>query len=282
MWKFINEHPIGNDIIINENRLYDNVILHVVLECDTPVNTASGELLPCLELSIDERLVDEYEKLQQSTGWIACEQHFHKQDPFLLKIWQHSLIVERLEMKINYINQIYRQTNSDWNETFYRLLARNFGFKVNSDPFEMLARSVPMNILMKHRDNLFQIEALLFGQSGMLNNVLLGDDYFLKLRDEYSFLYQKYGLRAIESHQWKFLRLRPVNFPTIRIAQFAALICCSHALFSYLQDAKSLKEIVELFNVKASKYWDVHYNFNQPSVKKVETFGFDSDSEFGD
>ena len=143
-----------------------------------------------------------------------------------------------------------------------------FGFKVNAIPFEILARSLPLHILEKHKSNLYQIEALLFGNSGLLNKQLLGDEYFLKLRDEYSFLYKKYKLRGIENHVWKFLRLRPGNFPTIRISQFAALIEKTNGLFSKILESKHVKELQELFKVQASEYWESHYNFNKSSNKK--------------
>ena len=125
---------------------------------------------------------------------------------------------------------------NDWNETFYQMLARNFGFKVNAVPFELLAKAVPLSVLAKHKNDLFQLEALLFGCAGLLNEELVGDDYFLELRKEFSFLYKKYKLKTVEGHLWKFLRLRPVNFPTIRIAQFAKLIHQSTALFSRLRN----------------------------------------------
>ncbi len=143
-----------------------------------------------------------------------------------------------------------------------------FGFKVNALPFELLAKSLPLQILAKHKNNLSQLEALLFGNSGLLNEELIGDDYFLALRNEYSFLYKKYGLKGIESHLWKFMRLRPGNFPTVRISQLAALVHRSNGLFSKIIEIEELEVLKELFKVKASVYWNEHYRFNKPSPRK--------------
>jgi hypothetical protein len=174
-------------------------------------------------------------------------------------------MIERLQSKTAEILKIHEQNKNNWNETFYQLLARNFGMKTNALPFEMLAKSLPLQILSKHKNDLFQIEALLFGQSGLLNETLLGDDYFLSLRKEYSYLYKKYGLSGIESHLWKFMRLRPINFPTIRIAQLAMLIHHSSALFSRILETNHLEDLRKLFDITASEYWNTHYSFNRIS-----------------
>jgi hypothetical protein len=183
-------------------------------------------------------------------------------------------MIERLEQKTEEINRRLKQNNNDWNETFYQMIARMFGFKVNSLPFELLAKSVPIQILTKHKSSIFQLEALLYGSAGLLNQQLLGDDYFLKLRDEYSYLYKKYNLPSIEGHLWKFFRLRPVNFPTVRISQLAALVHRSHGLFAKIMETETLENLKGLFDVKASSYWDTHYNFNKSAGNfSVKTLG---------
>jgi hypothetical protein len=182
-------------------------------------------------------------------------------------------MIERLENKTSEILKRLEENKFNWNETFYQSLARMFGFKVNALPFEMLSKAVPLSVIAKHKNDLFQIEALLFGTSGLLNDELIGDDYFLRLRSEYSFLYKKYNLKPIGSYLWKFMRLRPRNFPTIRIAQFAALIHRSEALFSKIIEVDKLSQLSELFNVCASDYWDTHFRFNLPSVKRKKELG---------
>lgn len=257
----------------NTDAAYDNVILHVVEQHDKSVQVKKHEL-PTLEISYPPAILENLEQLLKSGRWIACEDKLSKVDPFILRFWFSSLMIERLQSKTNDILAILQQNKNNWNETFYQLLSRNFGMKTNALPFELLAKSLPLNILSKHKNNLFQIEALLFGQSGLLNEALLGDDYFLALRKEYSYLYQKYGLSGMESHVWKFMRLRPINFPTIRIAQLAMLIHHSSALFSRILETNDLDSLRHLFDVSASEYWDNHYRFNKISEEnKQKTLG---------
>ena len=243
---------------------YNNVILHVVEQHDKPVQVKNHEL-PTLEIRYPAEILENYEQLLKSKRWVPCEEKLPDVDPFILRFWYSSLMIERLQSKTGDILTILEQNKSNWNETFYQLLSRNFGMKTNALPFEMLAKSLPLNVLSKHKNNLFQLEALLFGQSGLLNATLLGDDYFLSLRKEYSYLYKKYGLSGIESYLWKFMRLRPINFPTIRIAQLATLIHHSSALFSRILETENPNELRKLFDVSASEYWNTHYSFNKIS-----------------
>lgn len=248
----------------DQDAAYDNVILHVVEIHDKDIQV-KNHLLPTLEISYPAEILNNYEELLRSEKWIPCQERLPEHDPFLLRFWFSSLMIERLQSKTGAILDILQQNKNNWNETFYQLLARNFGMKTNALPFELLAKSLPLQILSKHKNDLFQIEALLFGQSGLLNEALLGDDYFLALRKEYSFLYKKYSLAGIESHLWKFMRLRPINFPTVRIAQLAQLIHRSSALFSRILETEKMDELRKLFEVSASEYWDTHYRFNKLS-----------------
>ncbi len=255
------------------DKAYNNVILHVVENNDQQIARFDKEIIPAFEIRYPEILGINYRNLLDSKSWVACENQFHKVDPLVLQLGFNRLMIERLEEKTDEIVTRLVQNSNDWNSAFYQMLARAFGFKVNTLPFELLAKSLPIEILAKHKNNLFQIEALLFGNSGMLNNQLLGDQYFLELRDEYSFLFKKYNLKAIESHLWKFMRLRPGNFPTIRISQLAALIHRSQGLFSKVIEIENISQLKELFKVQASEYWNTHYSFNktssQNSVKEL-------------
>ncbi len=249
------------------DKAYDNVILHVVETDDSPVKRNNDKLIPTLLLIYPEQLQVNYQNLLDAKTWIACQNQFHKVDPIILQLGFNRLMIERLENKTDEILERLAQNGNDWNETFYQVLAKMFGFKVNAVPFELLAKSLPLQILAKHKNSLQQLEALLFGNSGMLNNQLLGDDYYLNLRNEYSFLFKKYKLKGIESHLWKFMRLRPGNFPTIRISQFAALIYRSHGLFSKIIEFEKLDDLKELFKVSTSEYWNSHYSFNKLSKR---------------
>ena len=255
---------------------YDSVVLHVVGRHDQEILRSDGTRIPELVLAFPEHLLHRYEQLLTSKTWIPCQNNFHAVDPFILKIGFNRLMVERLQEKTTEIHERLLANQYDWSETFYQFLVRNFGFKVNALPFELLAKSLSRKIVSKHADHLFQVEALLFGQSGLLHEELIGDDYFLQLREEYGFLYKKYGLRPIAGHLWKFLRLRPVNFPTLRIAQLAALMARNPDILQAVLDAGHPGEIICLFEVKASGYWDKHYKFNYPSRKCVKHLGADS------
>ncbi|MFT5763252.1 MAG: hypothetical protein ACI8X3_000671, partial [Saprospiraceae bacterium] len=163
----------------------------------------------------------------------------------------------------------------NWEETFYQFLAKGFGVKVNTEPFEQLAKSLPMIILSKHKTSLIQLEALLFGQSGMLENTF-EEEYPIRLQKEYAFLRKKHRLNPIPGESWKFMRMRPANFPSIRIAQFATLVYQSAHLFSKILAAKNVKELENMFEVKISNYWQTHYIFDKLSIKRNKALGKNS------
>lgn len=253
---------------------YDNVILHVVLENDQAVKNKFGDIIPCIEMNkrIPAGYLAKYQKLQHNEYWIPCQHHIHQINPFHVNIWLDRLLVERLEYRTkNMVIDLVR-TKNNWEESFYRFLSRAFGFKVNSLAFETLARSLPLSVLLKHKNSLFQIESLLFGQAGLLDQAF-EDDYPNKLKKEYGFLKKKYGLHSIPTASWKFLRMRPANFPTIRIAQLATLIFQSSHLFSKILTAGNVEELENAFDVKLSNYWKNHYVFDKASVKKQKKLG---------
>ncbi|KAA3631520.1 MAG: DUF2851 family protein [Bacteroidetes bacterium] len=251
------------------DRAYDNVILHVVYEEDRPIFDANGERIPCMELRrrITPRVLAMYEKLMRSEKWIPCEYHFTNVPEITRNLWLDRLLVERLEDRCVSMQNLLESNKNDWEETFYQCLARGFGLKVNTDAFEQLARSLPLVTLGRHRGQLFQIEALLFGQAGFLDFDFEGE-YPNKLKKEYSFLKQKYGLNPMAPAAWKFLRMRPANFPTIRIAQFAMLIFQTTHLFSKMLSAANVQEIENALTVITSSYWETHYVFDKPTSKK--------------
>jgi len=252
---------------------YRNTILHVVALSDIEVFNDLGSKIPALVIRWPDWITRNYEMLVRSHDWIACASFLYQVDPFKIKFFLNGIVIERLTQKIDVIGKLLSETRDDWGETFYCMLARSFGLRENALPFEMLARSLPQSILAHHHDSLFQIEALLFGQAGLLGDELFGDDYYLDLRKEYRFLAMKYGLKPIAGHLWKFMRMHPGNFPTIRIAQFAALIHHSRGLFAAIIEASNLSEIRQLFTLTASEYWDSHYSFNKPSVNRQKLFG---------
>jgi hypothetical protein len=257
-----------------EDKAYDNIILHVVHKADKVLYRSSGEEIPTLEIKdrIAPRLYYNYLDFKLSKDWIPCAKQIAAVPGLIFNNTIDRMVPERLEKKSLMILQSLRLNNNNWEETFYRQLARNFGFKTNAEPFELLAKSLPLVILGRHRSSLLQIEALLFGQAGMLEEHLC-DKYSLQLQNEYAFLKKKWKLQPIEKHLWKFLRLRPVNFPVIRIAQFAALIHRSNNLFSRTLEIETAEELAELLDVKASAYWEEHFMFDRSSSRREKNLG---------
>ena len=257
-----------------DDSAYDNVILHVVFNHDTEVFTSKNRKIQVLELAnlVNETLFEKYQSLVGEKRKIPCQHFLPTIDGFTLRNWQDRLVVERLERKADEIVNSLEETVNDWEETFFRLLAKNFGFKVNALPFEQVAKALPYKYLKKHNDNLFQLEALLLGQAGYLEANLV-DDYAMSLQTEYCFLKTKFNLKPIENHLWKMFRLRPSNFPTIRLVQFAKLIHGSSYLFSNCVESSSLREVRKLLDVHLSGYWENHFQLDKPSVTSSKTLG---------
>ena len=270
-------HVLASDWIKHlhqEDKAYNNVILHVVLEEDQTIARNNGELIPCLELRhrIPAGIEKQYAKLLQNTNWIPCHHLFAGVPEVKRNLWLDRLTVERLEEKTRYLQLVLHRTRTDWEESFYQILARSFGVKVNADAAEQLARSLPLRILRSHRQNLFQVEALFFGQAGILEGTF-NDDYPKRLKKEYLFLQKKYGLQSMKREQWKLLRLRPANFPTLRIAQFSSLMFSNTHLFAKILSALNVKEIEHLFDLKLSLYWHDHYVFDKHSPRRPKRLG---------
>lgn len=253
---------------------FSNLILHVVFDHDRIINDRNGVPVPTLELRgiINEDVYRRYQYYINNHHWIPCQTDIGRIRPLTMKSWLERLMIERLARKNHELETLLAHNTNNLSETFYQMLAGNFGFKVNEQPFRMLARLVPANILAKHKSSLFQIEALLFGTSGLLSSDYR-DAYPMALLHEYRFLQKKYDLVTMEKHLWKFLRLRPVNFPTIRIAQLAALVHGSESMFSRIISTTGVDELRSFFAVEASEYWHTHYNFDKEVPGKPKLLG---------
>jgi hypothetical protein len=258
---------------------YENVILHVVYRNDEPLVLSSGRKVPTLQLKdrVPDELFDRYRQMVfGNQRIIPCEASIGGIDGLIMHNWLTRVLVERLEKRSTSVTDTLTLNRGDWEETFYQFLAANFGFKTNALPFELLAKSLPQLTLAKHKNNPMQIEALIFGQAGFLNGELK-DEYPLKLQKEYDFLRKKYNLKPIETHLWKFMRLRPPNFPTIRLAQFAALIVQSNHLLSKILEIREVGALRALFtDVKVNEYWDNHYKFDAESKPQPKNLGASS------
>lgn len=254
------------------DKSYDNVILHVVKNADCDIFRSDGSKIAALELQYDFELEERYIHLSSAQTWVACQNYVHDVETFKVKHFLNRLLVERLEERSAHISKILDETKNDFKEVFYRLLFRSFGFGVNALPFELLAQSTPLAAVNKHRNSVFQMEALLFGQAGFLNDSAT-DDYQLQLQTEYRFLQNKFDIKPIKEHLWKFMRLRPTNFPTVRIAQLAKLLTQSDGLLSKIITFEKPEELNGFFELNASEYWDTHYNFGKQTAKRVKSFG---------
>ncbi len=246
---------------------YQNIILHVVYDHDTPTAIPENRPLLALKAAISDNTIAKYETLKNQHQTIPCEPFIGRVDEIVKTSWIDRMLAERLEYKAEYIRRLLHQNKNDWAETAYQVTGRNFGFKVNAEPFEKLTRAIPHKILARHKNNLQQIETMLFGQAGFLQEVYT-DSYPEAMRKEYRFLAGKYNFTPNRKSEWKFLRLRPGNFPTLRISQFAALIFKSEHLFSKILEVSDIKQAVSFFEVNASDYWKTHYTFQTPSKSK--------------
>jgi hypothetical protein len=260
----------------HQDQAYENVVLHVVWTEDKPVYRKDGSRIPTLELKarVDEQLIGAYNKLIKQPSIIPCEHSFRNIDNLVKLSMVDKALMKRLEDKAKRVNVLLAQNNGDWEETAYQLLAANFGFKVNKEPFVLLAKVLPYKIIQKHRDQLLQIEALLFGQAGFLI-AKTKDEYITNLYNEYSFLSKKYSLSSSRMNpaQWKYLRLRPANFPTLRIAQFASMLQSQKSIFSQLIEAVGYKDLQRFFEITTSSYWQSHYRFGKKAEGIVPSFG---------
>jgi len=255
------------------DKAYNNVILHVVFKADSEVVQSDGRKLCCLELKIPPKYLRRYQYLMSSETWIPCQSDISSLNDFFVNHWLDRMLLERLKRKSDQIRDIYHRNSNSWEETFYQILSRYFGMKVNSDPFEQLARSIPLKILAKQKNSLLQLEAIMFGQAGFLNESITDDLYYSNLQSEFRFIQSKYRLKPIEKRRWKYMRLHPANFPTVRIAQLAGLIYHSQSLFSRIIQIEKMDDFYPLLQTKASEYWENHYRFGEISDYKMKVLG---------
>lgn len=253
---------------------YDNIILHVVFEDDKPIHRKNNEPIPTIILkhNFDVGIYEKYQGFIHSKKWIACEDLIHSVNHFEQLSWFDTLMAERLEDKANAVQSELNLSDNDFHEVFYRKLARNFGFSTNADAFESLANVLPLKLLGKYNNSLKQIEALLFGQAGLLTKDYT-DEYTEQLYKEYLFLSEKHQLKPIKLSSWKFMRMHPANFPTIRISQFANIIHRSSGLLHKILETEKLSDVISLFKTQTSSYWTTHYRFGKTTKLKVKSLG---------
>lgn len=255
---------------------YDNIILHIVYEDNMPVYNSNNVQIPTLELSkiVDRDFLKNYNKLIRSKAILRCQNDISAVDKFVLFHFKYRLYLERLEEKYEIIERLLMQTHNNWAQIFYETLLKYIGGSVNAAAFELLARLLPYKVFIKYADSLIQLEALLFGVAGFLNEDR-NDAYFQMLKQEYTFLKEKHNLEELPEQNIRFHRLRPSNFPTIRLAQFARIYYQTDRLFDRLIRINTIKDAYEILTATASCYWDTHYNFEKATKFKKKTTGTD-------
>ncbi|MDR0733380.1 MAG: DUF2851 family protein [Dysgonamonadaceae bacterium] len=257
----------------NEDAAYNSVILHVVERLDVPdVLDASQRAIPQWEMKIPVQIKANSLFLLSSDLPVPCLSKIREIPEIYLSDWKNALLAERLERKTNALLQLLDEYKGDWNEVFYITLARNFGFGVNNDAFERLAKSLPLKIVLKHRDSPLQPEALFLGQAGLLENENPENEYYTKLQKQYVFLQKKYNLKNLEPYIFKSLRIRPNNFPHIKLLQLADVICKKQGLLSEILETTD-NELHSLFVTELSEYWLTHYQFEKISVRRPKYLG---------
>lgn len=249
---------------------YDNVILHVVWEHDAEIYRKDGTAIATFVVKkhIPKNTLEQYQNLfSKEKKWINCENDFETVDDFIVENWLERLYFERLQKKESQLLKELEDTQNHWESLLFRMLCKNFGLKVNGDSFFSIAKSVDFSVVKKCAQERQDLEALLLGQAGLLEGEK-EEWYFKTLKTKYEYLKQKFKLQNENVIVPKFFRLRPPNFPTVRLAQFAMLYFERDNLFSKVMATQNLKDFYELFNLCGSEYWDKHYNFGISSLER--------------
>jgi len=251
---------------------YKNVILHVVWENDTAIFRENNTEIPVLVLKdyVSKEIIENYKALVSAKTWIFCEKQLKNIDRFVFKNWQERLFFERLERKSKFITQLLEENNQDWEAVLFCLLAKNFGLNSNGNSFLQISMAIPFSVIRKESFEIENLEALLFGAAGLLE-VEKEDVYFKDLKFRYFYLLHKYQIEKTYTEPLQFFKLRPDNFPTIRLSQLAALYHKYQNLFSKIIDLKSVDAVYRLLSVSASSYWQNHYQFDKESQRKSKT-----------
>ncbi|WP_157754621.1 DUF2851 family protein [Salinivirga cyanobacteriivorans] len=253
---------------------YNNVILHVVGVNDAEITRQNHTVIPTVELPYDKRLASNYNMLAKSRKWIPCEDHFAQVDPLIRSMWSETLLIQRLQRKSEVVTAMMAQTNNDLDEVFFRMLCRNMGFKINTQPFEQLSRKINLRQIRTLGNDQRRIEALLLGTAGFLESP--ESDYEKTLKKEFNHLAARFKIEPLEAKIWKFARMRPVSFPTIRLAQLANLLSRNTQFTQMLKKANSIKEATMLFSAEVSDFWETHYTFSKKSKKLKKPLGIKS------
>lgn len=268
-------HAHGHDT----DKAYNNVVLHVVETADCDVTDSSGRPVTQVQMSVPAYVEDNYRELTATDTYPPCYRIIPNLKPLVINSWLTALQTERLEQKTEAIRRRAELKGGSWEDAYFVTLARNYGFGLNGDAFEAWAMNVPLNAVAHHRDDLFQIEAIFMGQAGLLDEGAIPqryraaaatDPYLARLRKEYAYLAHKFGLKPMDYSLWRFMRLRPQNFPHIRISQLANLYYERRAGLSALIDCDSIEQLQQLLATHVTPYWQTHYTFASESTRNAK------------
>ena len=264
---------------------YDNVVLHVAGVIDTDVKTSRGEYLPQMQLNVPQQVKEHYDELLSTDSYPPCYKVIPSLTTLMVHAWMAALQTERLEQKTEAIRHRAELCGGSWEDAYFMTLARNYGFGINGEVFEQWARNIPLQAIAHHRDDLFQIEAIFMGQAGLLEleavpdyyqQTALNEGYFAKLRNEYLYLAHKFSMKPMDYKFWRFLRLRPQNFPHIRISQLANLYYQRKAGLSQLMECETIEQLKTILSSHVTPYWETHYTFGSTSDKNEKHLSYGS------
>ncbi len=256
------------------NRAYDNLILHVVYEHDVELRQNEQFNVSVLELKkyIKPELIEQFRKIEESKQTIPCGKSISTVPDIIWKSWLDRLAVSRIESKTEYIEGVFNYSKQNHEDTLYVLLCKSFGFKINNDAFELLAKSLSYSLLKKYSDNSIQIEALLFGVAGFLDE-LFTEDYPKLLQNEFEFLKHKHQIFSIKKELWRFSKTRPLNFPTVRLAQLTGILTKNQSLYHVLETKPSIKQLRAFFDISTQPYWNSHFQLDSESEEIAKPIG---------
>lgn len=265
-------HAHGHD----RDGAYDSVVLHVVGGADCEVADSSGRRIPQMVVAVPQHVADNYHELMTEDRFPPCYRIVPSLSRMSVRAWMAALQTERLERKTADISRRADMRNGSWEEACFITLARNYGFGINGDAFEEWAAHVPLSAVGHHRDDLFQIEAIFMGQAGLLDEAsiperyreeAMKDGYFRRLGDEYRYLAHKLSLTPMDWRRWRFMRLRPQNFPHIRISQLARLYHGCRMGLAALTECGTVEAVRSLLDTRVTTYWETHYTFGSESTR---------------
>ena len=254
----------------DRDKAYDSVILHIAEEVDANVCRADGEPIPQMQLSCPDSVCNNFNELQRADRYPVCRDIIKSLPKLTIHSWMSALQTERFRQKAEQVEKRLERCDGNWEDAFFVTLARNFGFGLNGDAFEMWAEMLSLRAVDKYRDNLFQIEAFFFGQAGLLEEEI-DDAYYHRLQKEFAYLQHVFDLRVTDASRWRFLRLRPGNVPHVRIAQLAFLYYQERGLLSRVMEAESVKQVKTILRSRVSEYWETHYHFYHISPRRAKS-----------